>query len=250
MRNRSRILCLLIVFVLPLTARAALDPDLDRAIKERRTLLAESPRSWPLRTAQVRDLADAGDLLDSDASRPLLDEALALAEALAAEHPDSADSHYLMALARGKTALFLGGKEKVRLSREIKIGIDRAIAMNPDHADAHVLRGVYYYELATLSRVLRIFAKLLYGGLPPGSLVDSRADLERAVRLDPDGITAHYNLARTLWRLDEAELALEHCRRCRLLPATKPTYPRDQADAAALERKILKKTGRKRHEGR
>jgi tetratricopeptide (TPR) repeat protein len=250
MSFRSPILYLMLAFALPLAAQAALDPDLDRSIRQRRDLLRESPNSWDLRTAQARDLSDAGDLLDSEESLPLLEEALALADALAAEHPDSAESHYLMALARGKRALFLGGKEKVRLSREIKTSIDRAIALNHDHADAHVLRGAYYFELATLSRVLRVFAKLLYGGLPPGSLADSRADLERAVLLDPDGVSAHYYLARTLWRLDEAESALEHCRRCRLLPPTEPTHSRDQADAAALEHKILKKTGRNRRKGR
>ncbi len=249
MHIRPTVLSLLIVLVLPALAQAALDPGLAETLRLRRASLEEAPHSWPLRVAQVRDLADAGELLDSDASIPLLDEAVTLANALAAEHPDSAESHYLVALAKGKLALFLGGKEKVRLSREIKTSIDRAIAMDPDHAEAHVLRGVYYFELATLGRVLRIFAKLLYGGLPPGSLDDSRADLERAVELDPAEITAHYNLARTLWRLDEAKLALEHCARCRKLQPTKPTHPHDQADAAALERRIRNKTGRNRQKG-
>ena len=215
-------------------ADARLAGDMARAIEIDRAALAENPENWDLRVALIRDLADAGDLLDSELSRPLFEEAMRRALRLTAEHADSAESHYLLALAKGQMALFAGGKQKVRMSHEIKISIDRAIELDPGHSEAFVVRGVYYYELATLNRALRLFARILFGGLPAGTLADSRADLERAVELDPEDISAHYNLARTLLRLKETEAALRHCARCAELPVSAPLHLQDKPAAAAL----------------
>lgn len=214
--------------------------ELREGIARQRAELAADPQSWPARVGLIRNLVDAGDLLDSDASKPLFAEAMERSVALAAAHPDSAEGHYLVALSTGQMALFVGGKDKVRMSREIKTSIDRAIALDPGHAKAHVVRGVYYRELATLNLALRLFAKVFFGGLPPGSLEDSVADLELALALDPADLSARYNLARTLWRQKATDAALRHCELCIAGELRDPLDPRHQADAVALKRVILR----------
>jgi len=220
--------------------------DFAAAIESFRAALAAEPGDWRARIGLVQALVDRGETLDSKDSRAYYEEAANLADALAADHPDSARAHYLSALASGQLALFLGGKEKVKLSRRIKQSMDRSLALDDSDSEAWTARGVYYYELATLSMALRLFAKVLFGGVPPGTLADAKRDLERALELDPGKIAAHNQLAWTLYKLEDHEGALAHCERIRGLPDVDHEDANDRLDAAELQEKVEKRLRQRR----
>ena len=94
-------------------------------------------------------------------------------EAGAEPHPDNAVGHFWAAASAGNLALLKGGKEKVRLAQDLEKDARRAIDLDPNFSPPYVALGIYYRELAELSWVLRQFAKLLVGTIPPGSLEDS-----------------------------------------------------------------------------
>jgi tetratricopeptide (TPR) repeat protein len=172
---------------------------------------------------------------------------LALAEELLAAYPDSARSHYSYALSAGNLALFVGGGDKVRLGKEIKDSLDRALALDPDLVDAYRVRGVYFYELATLGRLLRIFAKILYGGVPRGTLEDAAADFEQAIAREPHSLFAYYHLAKTRYAQRNYAEAQRLCAQVETLPDSDGQDPVTRREAAELEKKAAKKIKQRRN---
>ena len=50
----------------------------------------------------------------------------------------------------------------------------------------------------------------IFGGLPDGTLEDSRDSLLRAIELEPDFIISHYEIGKTYLELDDTENAKYH----------------------------------------
>jgi len=70
----------------------------------------------------------------------------------------------------GRLALFRGGKGKNKPVKAIKAEVDIGGRLEPNSDIAyHVPPAGWHQNLANLSGVLRFFAKVLYGGAPPGS---------------------------------------------------------------------------------
>ena len=196
---------------------------------------------------RVQALVDRGEAADDEQSPALYREAMALAEGLVAAYPDSARSHYSYALSAGNLALYVGGKDKVRLGREIKDSLDRALTLDPGLVDAYRVRGVYFYELATLSRLLRIFARILYGGLPRGTLEDAAADFEQAIAREPHSLFAYYHLAKTRYAQKDYAEAQRLCAQVETLPDSDGQDPVTRREAAELGKKVAKKIEQRRN---
>ena len=201
---------------------------------------AETALPYEESVAAVQGLVDRGEALDNDESQALYLQAIELSERLIVSYPDSARAHYGWALAAGDLALNLGGKDKVRLAKRIKEELDLSLTLDPCLVEAYRVRGVYYHELATLSRLLKLFARVLYGGLPEGSLEDAAADLERAIELDPLSAFSHYRLALTRYEQRDYDSALRLCDALKSLPDTDDQDGSTRSDAAALEKKVAK----------
>ncbi len=141
-----------------------------------------------------------------------------LARRCVALHPDSAESHFFLAVALGRAALKVGGKKKIALSKEIKAEAERTLALDPRHDGAMHVLGRWNYELANLSWVLRAFAKVLYGGVPPGGNEEAQAWFEKALAVNADSPVHHLWLGETLIQLKQYEAAREHLQTCVRLP--------------------------------
>lgn len=112
-------------------------------------------------------------------------------------NPEGWEGHTYLSIALGRLALFRGGKEKINLSKRIKAEADEAIALNPNDDLAYHVIGLWHRNLANLSWVLRSFAKILYGGVPPGSNEEAVACLKKAIEINPTHINHHLELAKT-----------------------------------------------------
>ncbi len=171
------------------------------------------PASYEAAWKLARAYADSATLAPLAADqRRLCRQAETLARSAIALDPRGAKGHAFLAVALGKLAEFEGGRDKVRLSHEIKAEADTALALDPGEDLAHHVLGVWNREVAQLSGVLRFFATMLYGAVPQGSMTEALEQLRIASTLHPEVLPHHVEYGITLADADrdrEAEHELE-----------------------------------------
>jgi tetratricopeptide (TPR) repeat protein len=183
----------------------------EAAIEAYRAGLGDRPDDPELLWKTARAISNLADETLGDAGdEARMEEAVELSRRAVRAGPAISRTHTTLAASLGKLALFRGGKRKVELAREVGREARRAAELDPlDFAPFTVL-GVLERELATLNPILRGFAGALFGGVPDASLERSAALLIRAVRLGPDYIAPHLELAHTYVEMDrEAEARAE-----------------------------------------
>ncbi len=127
-------------------------------------------------------------------------------------YPEEAGSWFILAATTGKMAQFSGGKSKVRIGRAVEEYYKKSLSLDSAYALSYMVGGIFSREVSQLNWLQRLAANTLFGGIPDGSLEESRSLLERAIELDPTLFMAHWELAQTLEALDETELANKHRR--------------------------------------
>jgi tetratricopeptide (TPR) repeat protein len=142
-----------------------------------------------------------------------------LARRCATLHPDSAEGHFFLAVALGRVALYVGGKRKIQIAREVKAEAKRALQINPAHDGAMHVIGRWHYELASLNFVERAFAKIVFGGLPTGASYEQATNyFEQAIAHNPQAPVHRLEYGRTLIKLDRIGEARQQFAQCLALP--------------------------------
>jgi len=134
--------------------------------------------------------------------------------------PEKGETFFFMAATRGNLALFKGGKEKVKLGRDVEKYARKAIELKPDYGEPHVALGVYYREVANLNWFLKKFAKAFFGGLPDGTNEDSLKMLMKAEQLLPHNVYVQFELGKTYKEIGNKEKMKEHFDKALKLPNT------------------------------
>jgi len=147
-------------------------------------------------------------------------QAAQYAEELHQKFPDKAESYFYLAATYGHLALFKGGKEKVKLARNVEENSKKAIDLDPQFIPAYIVLGVYYREVANLNWALKAFAKTLFGGLPNGTDEDSEKTLLKALELNPQVIHTRFELAKTYLAMGKEGKATEQLKEIIQLPIT------------------------------
>lgn len=140
-------------------------------------------------------------------------KALAYARRSYALEPNNAVHALALAICHGHLAVVGDARTKVEMSRVIKDEAERALRLDPTYAWAHHILGRWHYEVAGLSGIERFFAKLLYGGIPPASLAEGVAYLQRATELEPGELNHWLELGfayAAAGRMAEARSAWQH----------------------------------------
>lgn len=102
-------------------------------------------------------------------------------------HPDSYEANFVMGAAKAKLVEFLGNGDKVRTARELEEHARFLLQRRSDHPDVWYLFGWWHFELARVSVADRLFAALLFGGLPDGASTEQAIEcLQKAIALRPD----------------------------------------------------------------
>jgi tetratricopeptide (TPR) repeat protein len=117
----------------------------------------------------------------------LLAEAVELAARAAAAAPGLANAHYVHAFVLGRLsqrisvvkALAAGHASRVRAS------LERALTLEPGHADAHIALGLYHAEI--VGKVGALAARLTYGASGEAAV----RHFKEAIRLFPESAIAH-----------------------------------------------------------
>jgi len=151
--------------------------------------------------------------------------------------PDTANAHFILAVAAGHLALRVSGGTKLKYSKVVKTEAEKTLALQPDHHGAHHLLGRWHAEMAGLSWVLKTAAKVIYGGLPPASYELAIEHFKRAIEIAPEWINHHRQLGEIYMKLKKWDLARQAFQKVLELPI------QDHEDARhkARVRKLLEK---------
>ncbi len=187
---------------------------------------------------QYTDLADKLPKKQKDQKEIYFNEAKKLCEKAIKLNPKGYEGHFRLAVALGRLALFRGGKEKIRLSKMVKAEGDTALALNPKADLVYHLIGRWHQNLANLSGMLKFFAKILYGGVPPGSNEQAVAMFKKAIELNPNHIEHYLELARTYKYMGKKELMRAPLEKVLELPAVEEDDPEFKKEAAEMLKKL------------
>ena len=189
--------------------------DLTRATAAYQEALKLDPKHYEANWKLARTFADKATLATGNPGerKKLCAEAERFAREAVRLNPTDSKGHTYLAIAVGKLALYLGGKQKVELSKEVKTEAEKAIDLNPKEDLAYHVLGIWNREMVELNWVLKKFAELLYGRFPPASFEQATANLRKAAELAPNVVAHHVELGITLadarhWA--EANKELEH----------------------------------------
>jgi tetratricopeptide (TPR) repeat protein len=149
---------------------------------------------------------------------PFFAEAVTLGRALCAQYPDRKEGHFELAAAVGNLSGFKGGKEKVKMAKEIADHAQRAIDLDPAWSYGYTVLGVYHREAASVNGFLKFLADQFLDGAPQGSFAESETALLKAVELDPGAIYPRYQLGLTLVAIKKKADALAQFRTVISLP--------------------------------
>jgi len=158
------------------------------------------------------------------------------ARAAIENNPDRGDGYKWLAIALGAQAKESDTKAQIRLSREVKESIEKAIALPPEDDIDYLVLSHWHYKVSALDFFARTVAKIVYGGLPEASLSEAEKLLWRATALR-DRVAHRYNLAKVYERMDRREDAKAQLQMALLLPVTFP----EEAEAQAKSRDKLQK---------
>lgn len=130
-----------------------------------------------------------------------------------------AKGHLWRSIALGRVALDAGAKERVRMSKEIKKEVDRALELDPrDDIAWHVL-GRWHRKISTLSWIEKKFANMFLGGVPKEASVEKAAEcFQKAIEINPGHINHHLELGITYEELKQKELAIQEYETALSLP--------------------------------
>jgi len=168
------------------------------ALARYESALTGEPANYDLLWRASREASELGESAPERAQRTALNaKAEGYARRAIATDAGGADGHFVLAVALGRTALSVGARERVRYAAEIRSAALAAIAIDPQHAGALHVLGVWNAEVMRLNSLARFAARTLLGGrvFDQASWPEATRYMEAAVAADPGRITHRLDLA-------------------------------------------------------
>ena len=166
-------------------------------------------------------------LVDDDkAAIRLLLEAAARADAATRESPGDANAWYMQAFVLGRYAQSVSVVKALAegIGSKVRKALDRAIALEPKHADAHIALGLYHAEI--IDKVGALAGRLTYGA-DAGKSVEH---FDKALKLNPISAIAHMEYANGLLMLHGERKKKQAVELYRKAAACKPADAMERLD--------------------
>jgi len=149
--------------------------------------------------AASKAAAVAATYLEEDDRRALrlLEDAAKRAEEAARKLPDHANAWYMQAFVLGRYAQRISIVKALAegIGSKVRKALDRALELEPKHADAHIALGLYHAEI--IDKVGALAGRLTYGA----DSAKSVKHFEQALKLNPGSAIAHMEYANGLLML-------------------------------------------------
>jgi tetratricopeptide (TPR) repeat protein len=147
--------------------------------------------------------------------------------------------HLYLSIALGRVALDAGKKEQVRLSKEVKAEVDKALKLDPNDDIAWHVLGRWNRKMATLGWIQRKFADIFLGGVPKdASLENAVKDFKKAIELNPGYIHHHLELGITYKDMGDKEKAKKQFEEVLSLPKSSADDDRYKEEAKEYLNKL------------
>ncbi|OQY27680.1 MAG: hypothetical protein B6244_09765 [Candidatus Cloacimonetes bacterium 4572_55] len=189
-----------------------------------------------------RQYSEVGKIAEKDQKAALYQQAIDYALRAVELDSTNANGHLHWAIAAGRLALFKGGKELIKLSKEVKYHSEKSIHLNPNEDVGYYLLGRWHRKIANIGFLKKTLVKMIYGGLPDATNEASVENMKKAIELDPDFIEYHLELGRTYAKrmkmYDEARVCFEKVLE---LPLRKDDDESHKAEAQEMLEKIENK---------
>ena len=202
--------------------------------------LQQDPRAATILWRAAREAVDLGEFEANERVRTALyTKAADYARRAVAAAPSDPDAHFHLSRALGRTALALGPRDRVKYGIEVRASALRALELQPRHAGALHVMGVWHAEVMRLNGLARTVARAFLGGQVFGtaSWQEATRALEGAVAIEPNRIVHRLDLARIYRdtkRSAEAQATYQAALGLALIDANDATY-RQQVDRELRE---------------
>jgi len=244
MKMISRILLVLIFVVSALVAQTAQEwiqkgdeayakLDNQAALNAYQKAVELEPNNYEALWKLSRAYVDVGETLkDKDKRREYFKKAEEFARKAIEVNPDGSKGHLTLSIALGRVALDASPKERIRLSKEIKAEVDKALQLDPNDDIAWHVLGRWHRKLATLSWIEKKFANIFLGGVPKEASLEKAVEaFQKAIELNPGHINHHLELAITYEKMGEKEKAIAEYKKVLELPIKDADDPEHKAYA-------------------
>ena len=194
------------------------------ALEKYKLILSQDPTNVTalVRAAELSTMLAGFNEKDTKSKQLFLSSASAYAVRAYAANPKNAEAAYVMALTQAKLSdIQPDNKKLIECVRNSKIYADEALAINPGHAKANFTLGKWHMEMANLNLVKKAAVKLMYGGLPEGSMDSAVVYLEKARTQDPYFVNTYLELAKIYNQLHEPTKVIEVLTKMVKLPTRK-----------------------------
>lgn len=194
------------------------------ALEKYKLVLSQEPTNITalIRAAELSTMLAAFNEKDTKSKQLFLSSAGAYAVRAYSANPKNADAAYVMSLTQAKLAdIQPDNKKLIECVRNSKIYADEALAINPTHAKANFTVGKWHMEMANLNMVKKAAVKLMYGGLPEGSIDSAIVFLEKARTYDPYFVNTYLELAKIYDQLHQPTKVIEVLTKMVKLPTRK-----------------------------
>jgi tetratricopeptide (TPR) repeat protein len=157
-----------------------------------------------------------------------------------AERPNDADAHFELAKAIGRNAQTMGTKDKVKFAGVVHDEGMASLKIDPRHAGANHVMGLWNAEVMRLNGISRFMAKNLLGGKVFGEASWDNAIkyMEAAAAAQPNLIAHRLDLAEIYMDRDMKDKAREQLEWIAKAPATELNDKKYKEMAAEMAKKV------------
>jgi tetratricopeptide (TPR) repeat protein len=193
--------------------------DNKHALSEYEQAYKESPTDYNSLLRMVRIYNDNGKIhLHKDkVSESEYRTAIMYADSLERYYPDSAETQFWIALAKGSLIPFVGVWEKIAIGKEVKQHVQKSLERDSTFSYPYVIRAIFEREGAKLSWLEKSIVRVVFGENLSGTLAASEQNLKTALRYNPVNSFAYYELYLTYQAMGDTAQAAASLRRILLL---------------------------------
>ncbi len=193
------------------------------ALRHYEDAIRADPKSYEALWKATRDAVDLGEFAPDEKER---DRLFTVAEQYARRavevNPADATGQFQLSRALGRRALSISDRNRVvRYATEVHSAAVEALRLDPKHAGALHVLGMWHYNVKRQNRFMLLFAKAFFGGkvFNLANWGDAQRMMEEAVAIEPARIVHHLDLGRVYAARNEARKAAEQYQLAIQLPA-------------------------------